>query len=123
MGVFKAENMIHAGLMVDHPYSLCGQIGSSAESDYNIDTALYHIVFTNRGGVVKSWVLKKFQDDSGKPLQLVNSYANDVPLPFAIDAKNANDETFHVSMAHPSQNKSFNVGLRQLRPDIIASLS
>jgi YidC/Oxa1 family membrane protein insertase len=65
-----------------------GQMSAAAESDYDIDTALYHIVFTNRGGVVKSWVLKKYQDESGKPLQFVNSSAKDVPLPFAIEIKN-----------------------------------
>ncbi len=84
-----------------------GQVGAAAESDYNIDTALYHIVFTNRGGVVKSWVLKKFQDDSGKPLQLVNSYAQSVPLPFAIDAKNGKlsvDPNAVLYQAKPSAN-------------------
>lgn len=66
-----------------------GQIGAATESDYDIDTALYHIVFSNRGGVVKSWVLKKYKDESGKPLQLVNtSTAKDIPLPFAVEVKN-----------------------------------
>jgi len=61
------------------------QIQASAETTHDIDTALYHIVFTNRGGVVKSWVLKKFQDNDGKPLQLINTAATSVPLPFAIE--------------------------------------
>ena len=34
---------------------------------------------------MKSWVLKKFQDDGGKPLQLINASAKDLPGPFAID--------------------------------------
>jgi YidC/Oxa1 family membrane protein insertase len=67
--------------------SASGQLGAAAESDYDVDTALYHIVFSNRGGVIKSWVLKKFQDESGKPLQLVNSSAKEIPLPFAIEVK------------------------------------
>jgi YidC/Oxa1 family membrane protein insertase len=40
-----------------------------------VENELYRIEFTNQGGQVKSWVLKKFTDDSGKPLDLVNSDA------------------------------------------------
>ncbi len=57
---------------------------AAAEATNEIDTALYHIVFTNRGAAVKSWVLKKFQDNAGKPLQLTNAAAN-VSLPFTIE--------------------------------------
>jgi YidC/Oxa1 family membrane protein insertase len=70
------------------PAATGGQIGAAVESDYDIDTALYHIVFSNRGGVVKSWVLKKYQDESGKPLQLVNPSAKDISLPFSVEIKN-----------------------------------
>src|SRR5579863_6411354 len=47
-----------------------------AESDTVVENGLYKITFTNRGAQVKSWVLKKFQDDSGKPLDLVNAAAS-----------------------------------------------
>ncbi|HEY7211298.1 MAG TPA: membrane protein insertase YidC [Bryobacteraceae bacterium] len=57
---------------------------AAAEAATEIDTALYHIVFSNRGAVAKSWVLKKYRDDAGKPLELI-SHASDVPLPFALD--------------------------------------
>ena len=40
-----------------------------------VENDLYRIRFTNRGGQVKSWVLKKFQDDKGQPLELVNANA------------------------------------------------
>ena len=45
------------------------------ESEMVIDNGLYHIVFTNRGGRVKSWVLKKWDDEKGNPLDLVNTAA------------------------------------------------
>jgi YidC/Oxa1 family membrane protein insertase len=45
---------------------------ASSESETVIENGLYRIVFTNRGGQVKSWVLKKWDDESGKPLDLVN---------------------------------------------------
>jgi YidC/Oxa1 family membrane protein insertase len=60
------------------------QTQAAAEVTNEIDTALYHVVFSNRGAVAKSWVLKQFRDDAGKPLELI-SHAPDVPLPFALD--------------------------------------
>lgn len=50
-----------------------------------IENDLYKITFTNQGGVAKSWVLKKYKDDSGNLLELVNSIAartNGLPLQF-----------------------------------------
>ncbi len=47
----------------------------SAEAETVVENDLYRITFTNRGGQVKSWVLKKFDDDQGKPLELVNGTA------------------------------------------------
>jgi YidC/Oxa1 family membrane protein insertase len=50
---------------------------AAAESETVIDNGLYHIVFTNRGGQVKSWVLKNYKDTpNGNPLDLVNSTAS-----------------------------------------------
>jgi YidC/Oxa1 family membrane protein insertase len=46
-----------------------------SESETTIENDVYRIVFTNRGGRVKSWVLKKFTDDKGGPLELVNTAA------------------------------------------------
>jgi YidC/Oxa1 family membrane protein insertase len=45
---------------------------AAAEVPVEIDNGLYHIVFTNRGAQVKSWVLKKYKDEKGNPLDLVN---------------------------------------------------
>jgi YidC/Oxa1 family membrane protein insertase len=60
-------------------------VQGSAESTTEIDSDLYHVVFSNRGGVVKSWVLKKYKDDAGKPLQLINPDSKSLPLPFSLD--------------------------------------
>ncbi len=59
-------------------------VQGGTESSTEIDSDLYHIVFTNRGAVAKSWVLKKFKDDAGKPLQLITPDSQ-LPLPFALD--------------------------------------
>ena len=62
-----------------------GQVAASSETITDVDTKLYHVVFTNRGGVVKSWVLKQYRDDAGKPLEVIPTSSSDVPHPFALD--------------------------------------
>lgn len=51
---------------------------ASSEAQTVIENDLYRIVFTNRGGEVKHWILKKFDDDRGQPLDLVNLNAADL---------------------------------------------
>ncbi|MFZ0799317.1 MAG: membrane protein insertase YidC [Terriglobales bacterium] len=48
---------------------------AASESETVIENDVYRIVFTNHGGRVKSWVLKKYTDDKGGPLELVNAVA------------------------------------------------
>ncbi len=48
---------------------------ATAEQETVVENDLYRITFTNRGAQVKSWVLKKFHDDQGHPLELVNQVA------------------------------------------------
>ena len=50
---------------------------ASSETETTIENDLYRIRFTNRGGQVRSWVLKKYDDDNGQPLDLVNAPAAD----------------------------------------------
>jgi YidC/Oxa1 family membrane protein insertase len=38
-----------------------------------IETDLFRIQMTNRGALVKSWILKKYRDSNGKPLELVSA--------------------------------------------------
>jgi YidC/Oxa1 family membrane protein insertase len=48
---------------------------AAAESTTTIENELYRITFTNRGGQVTSWILKKYKDSDGKPLNLVHTQA------------------------------------------------
>jgi len=49
---------------------------AASETETVIENDLYRITFTNRGGQVKSWILKKFDNDAQNgPLDLVNSAA------------------------------------------------
>ncbi|MDR3763318.1 MAG: membrane protein insertase YidC [Acidobacteriota bacterium] len=51
-------------------------VQAAAESETVIENDLYRITFSNRGGQVKSWVLKKFKDNNGKlGLELVHQQA------------------------------------------------
>jgi YidC/Oxa1 family membrane protein insertase len=43
----------------------------SQERTIAVDSDLYHVEFSNRGGVVKSWLLKKYKDDS-KPARTLD---------------------------------------------------
>lgn len=48
---------------------------AAQEGTHKIETSLYRIEFSNRGAVLRSWVLKKYHDSAGKPLELVNQAA------------------------------------------------
>jgi YidC/Oxa1 family membrane protein insertase len=51
-------------------------IVAAGESSTVVENDLYRITFSNRGGQVSSWILKKYKDGEGKPLNLVNDLAS-----------------------------------------------
>ena len=57
---------------------------AASESETVIENDLYRITFTNRGGLVKSWVLKKYDDDHGKPQELVSKAAEKYGYPLSL---------------------------------------
>lgn len=58
---------------------------ASSETETVIENDLYRITFTNRGGQVKSWILKEYDDDKGQPLELVNPLGSSkYGLPFSL---------------------------------------
>ena len=50
---------------------------AGAESEIVVDSSLYRITLTNHGGQVKSWILKNYDDDQRRPLELVNQAASE----------------------------------------------
>jgi YidC/Oxa1 family membrane protein insertase len=65
-----------------------GEIQATSEQGFVVDTDIYRIRFSNRGGVVQSWVLKEHLDAAGKPLELVNPASfTKVPPPFSLAFK------------------------------------
>ena len=63
-------------------------VAAEKEETQTIDTDLFHIVFSNRGGVVKSWLLKKYKEHNGAPLELVNPVSHaDRPMSLFFSAQ------------------------------------
>jgi YidC/Oxa1 family membrane protein insertase len=85
-----------------------GQIVGTSEQQFEVDTDIYHITLSNRGATVRSWVLKKYHDHAGKPLELLNpaGYSTVAP-PFALslkDDKVANVLNYGLYVAKPLAN-------------------
>jgi YidC/Oxa1 family membrane protein insertase len=63
---------------VERPKGIASFVASkqaSTESETTVENDLYRVTFTNHGAQVRSWILKKFRDDKGAPLELVNRAA------------------------------------------------
>jgi YidC/Oxa1 family membrane protein insertase len=84
-----------------------GQIQATTEQEFTVDTDIYRVKLSNKGATVRSWVLKKYLDHLGKPLELVNpsSFAK-VPAPFAIslpkDEQAGNALNYGLYVAKPA---------------------
>ena len=50
-------------------------VSAALETDTTVENELYKIEFTNRGAQVKHWILKKYKDTGGKPLDMVQPQA------------------------------------------------
>jgi YidC/Oxa1 family membrane protein insertase len=88
------------------PADMPGQIQAGNEQTVTIDTNLYTVVLSNRGAVLRSWILKDYKDHKGKPLDLVNSGAlGKAPDPFSLAFKsdpppvNANAALYRMDRA------------------------
>ena len=51
------------------------KVAAATQSTTTVENELYRITFSNRGGEVTSWILKKYTDYDGKPLDLVHPAA------------------------------------------------
>ena len=57
------------------PSKAAPQISASIETVTTVENELYKIEFSNRGAQVEHWILKKYFDSAGKPLDLVQPQA------------------------------------------------
>ncbi len=70
-------------------------IAAEKTEEITIDTDLFHVVLTNKGGRVVSWKLKAYKDAAGNPLEVVPSIAaraDTLPLAVDLDDRTLADE-------------------------------
>ncbi len=61
-------------------------VAATAEENITVDTSLYRATLTNRGGELRAFTLKAFQDAAGKPLDLVRHGGGFPGLTLALEA-------------------------------------
>src|SRR5271166_3579515 len=85
-------------------------VEASEEKTVVVESALYRVELSNRGGVVKTWQLNKYMDDQKPPhpLDLVNdSVARELGWPFSL------------VLADPQLQANANAGLYQVETHVI----
>ncbi len=86
---------------------------ASAEAETIVENDLYRVTFTNRGGLVKSWVLKTYFDEHGKPLELVSNAAQTYGYPMSLwtydeaQRNKINSALYVLSSDHPVKVETF----------------
>src|SRR5262249_50495649 len=63
---------------------------AEASRDIVVEGDVFKVVLSSQGGVVKSWILKKYVDEKGAPLDLVDQEAcEQLGFPLSLDVANA----------------------------------
>ncbi len=57
------------------PQAGAATVQASAESTTSVENEIYKITFSNRGAQVLSWILKRYKDNEGQPLDVVHGGA------------------------------------------------
>src|SRR5437667_9619459 len=75
----------------------------SAESERLIEvgTDLYKLTLSNKEAVVKSWILNKYTDSDGRPLDLINQKKSDLfgyPLGLKIDKQEETSQALRKAL-------------------------
>jgi YidC/Oxa1 family membrane protein insertase len=72
------------------PPTTVALVADDAERDIIVENESVHAVFTTRGGALKSWRLKKYQDAAREPLDLVpHNVPAGAPRPFTLQVADA----------------------------------
>jgi YidC/Oxa1 family membrane protein insertase len=79
-----AEASPSASAPVSNPPALTPVVGESSEREIKVETRDVIAVFTNRGGRLKSWRLKRYLDQRRQPQELIEQGAPTHPLPFTL---------------------------------------
>jgi YidC/Oxa1 family membrane protein insertase len=80
------------------------RVADTAERDIVVDTPSVHAVFSSRGALLKSWTLKKYLDDNGKPIDIAPPVTpTAASRPFAISVADAGtSEALQTALYKPS---------------------
>jgi len=75
-------------------------ISAQAEEEILIDTSLYKATWSNRGGVLKSWKLKKHTDENKEDLDLVSLRSSELGIyPFSLRTDDSSfDSTINAAL-------------------------
>jgi YidC/Oxa1 family membrane protein insertase len=72
------------------PPAVPAGVAAEKEEQVEVDNGVYRITFSNRGAVVRSWILARYRDSQGNPLQLINLKAVErTGYPFSLAFKEA----------------------------------
>jgi YidC/Oxa1 family membrane protein insertase len=72
------------------PPAVPAGVAAEKEEQVEVDNGVYRITFSNRGAVVRSWILARYRDSHGNPLQLINLKAVErTGYPFSLAFKEA----------------------------------
>jgi YidC/Oxa1 family membrane protein insertase len=74
-GAVQTSGASPAGSANPQATSSTPAVAASLETQTTVENEQYKIVFTNRGAQVKQWILKKYKDTAGKPLDMVQQQA------------------------------------------------
>ncbi|MGH9607408.1 MAG: membrane protein insertase YidC, partial [Terracidiphilus sp.] len=67
-GAARANRAVHAPVPPKAP-----TIVAPSQTETTVENELYKIVLTNRGGQIEHWILKKYKNSQGKPLDMVQT--------------------------------------------------
>ena len=78
-------------------------IGETAERDIVVENEVVRAVFTNHGAVLKNWILKRYRDRNGVPLDLVPQVVRGAARPFSLLAEDGKlSATLNSALYQPS---------------------
>ena len=86
-------------------------VPDTAARDILVDTDTVSAVFTTRGGVLKSWKLKRYHGEDGKPLELIpQNLPETFERPFALAVDDANVSAVLRSAVYQTSTESLTLG-------------
>ena len=89
------------------------EVAGEAETDIVVDTSLFKAVWSNNGGVLKSWTLKKHKNSRKEDLELVPALAAEIGrYPFSLGL----DDTVLAKLLNASLFETSGAGLTLAKP-------